>query len=188
VSKRRAPDEMDEIAAAWAAARPDLDASHLAVLGRLSRIDALVRRRVEAWLAPFGLSWDMFDLLATLLRAPGHAMRPGELSRWCLLSSGAMTKRIDRVVAAGFARREADPADRRAQLIRLTPAGRRLAERAVPAHFAAARGLLAPLGAAEQASLARLAARLLAVLEPPAMSGASPTDEAKPSDRRRAVG
>lgn len=168
MSKKAAPDPIDQIVEAWRAARPDLDASHLAILGRVSRIDALLRRRVEAWLAPHGLTWDMFDLIATLLRAPGHAMRPGELSHWCLLSSGAMTKRIDRVVAAGLAEREDDPRDRRAQLIRLTRAGRLLADRVVPQHFAEARALLAPLGPGERDRLARLSARLLQALEAPA--------------------
>lgn len=165
MSKKPAPDPIDQIAAAWHVARPELDASHLAILGRVSRIDALVRRRVEAWLAPHGLTWDMFDMIATLLRAPGHAMRPGELSHWCLLSSGAMTKRIDRVVAAGLAAREPDPSDRRAQLVRLTRAGRALADRVVPEHFAQARALLSPLGEGERVRLARLSARLLAMLE-----------------------
>ncbi len=152
---------MDSLVAAWRTARPGLDPSHLEVLGRVSRIEAQVRRRVEAWLAPHDLTWDMFDLLATLLRAPDHAMRPGELSRWCLLSSGAMTKRIDRLVAGGFAVREPDPADRRAQLVRLTAAGLARAEAVVPVHFAQAREVLSALDPAEQAAFARLARKLL---------------------------
>lgn len=158
-------DIIDELAAAWRAARPALDPSHLAVLGRVSRIEAQLRRRVEAWLAPHGLSWDTFDLLATLLRAPGHAMRPGELSRLCLLSSGAMTKRVDRLVAAGLATRTPDPDDRRAQRVRLTRAGVSLAERVVPIHFAAAREVLGVLTPAEQSTFARLARKLLRSLE-----------------------
>lgn len=158
-------DIVDELAEAWQDARPGMDASHLHILGRVSRIEAQFRRRIEQWLAPFGLSWDMFDLAATLLRAPGNAMRPGELSRWCLLSSGAMTKRIDRLVAAGLAERSPDPDDRRAQRVRLTPQGLALAEQAVPAHFAAARALLAELTPEEQAIFAGLARRLLITLE-----------------------
>jgi DNA-binding MarR family transcriptional regulator len=165
VRKNTRPDAVDAMQAEWRRARPEFDPSHLAVLGRISRIDALVRRRVDAWLAPHGLTWDMFDLVATLLRAPGHSMRPGELSRSCLLSSGAMTKRIDRVVAAGLARREADPHDRRAHRVRLSPEGVALAGRVVPEHFAAARALLAPLGAPAERRLASLARRLLQTLD-----------------------
>lgn len=164
-SLERKTDAVDALVQAWGAARPGLDARHLHVLGRVSRIEAAFRRRVDRLLAPLGLSWDMFDLLATLWRAPGHAMRPGELSRWCLLSSGAMTKRIDRVVAAGFATREPDPSDRRAQLVRLTEAGRVLAERAVPLHFGGARDALGVLSEREERDFTAAARKLLLSLE-----------------------
>ncbi len=163
-------DPVDDLVLAWRTARPELDAGHLHILGRISRIETHTRRRVEAWLAPFGLSWDMFDLLATLLRAPGHAMRPGELSRWCLLSSGAMTKRIDRLIAAGLAAREPDPGDRRAHLIRLTAQGASLAGQAVPVHFKEARELLDALSPEEEQAFSQLARKLLLRVsgEPPA--------------------
>lgn len=166
-SMERQSDAVDALVEAWQAARPGLDARHLHVLGRVSRIEAAFRRRVDDLLAPLGLSWDMFDLMATLWRAPGHAMRPGELSRWCLLSSGAMTKRIDRVVAAGLARREPDPGDRRAQLIRLTEAGEALAERAVPLHFRGAREALGILSEREERDFTTAARKLLLSLEGP---------------------
>ncbi|MCR0985744.1 MarR family winged helix-turn-helix transcriptional regulator [Roseomonas populi] len=163
----RESDAVDALVEAWRTARPELDPRHLHVLGRVSRIEAAFRRRVDALLAPLGLSWDMFDLMATLWRAPGHAMRPGELSRWCLLSSGAMTKRIDRLVAAGLARREADPSDRRAQLVRLTEAGVALAERAVPLHFRGARETLGSLSEREEKAFTASARKLLRFLEGP---------------------
>lgn len=164
-SMERENDGVDALVEAWRAAQPSLDARHLHVLGRVSRIEAAFRRRVDGLLAPFGLSWDMFDLVATLWRAPGLAMRPGELSRWCLLSSGAMTKRIDRVVAAGLARREPDPSDRRAQLVRLTEAGRALAGRAVPLHFRGAREALSILSEQEERNFTDAARKLLLALE-----------------------
>lgn len=68
---------MGAVVEAWAAARPGLDARRLHVLGRVPRIKAAFRRCVDRRLAPFGLNWDMVDLLATLWRAPGRAMRRG---------------------------------------------------------------------------------------------------------------
>lgn len=158
-------DSVDELVEAWREARPGIDPSHLHLFGRIPRIEAQLRRRAEAWLAPLGLSWDMFDLMATLLRAPDHTMRPGELSRWCLLSTGAMTKRLDRLERAGFVTRATDPADRRALLVRLTPEGLALAERAVPVHFAAAQAALAALSPEERRAMEALSRRLLTALE-----------------------
>jgi len=159
-------DALDELIRAWQAARPGLDASHLGTIGRISRIDALVHQRVERWLAPYGLSWDMFDVLATLRRQPPpHEMRAGALAAWCLLSTGAMTKRIDRVEKAGLAVRVSDPTDRRAQLIRLTERGIEVADRAIAAHFRNAHQLVAPLAPNEAATLARLLRKLLRSVE-----------------------
>lgn len=50
-----------------------------------------------------------------------------------MLSSGGMTKRLDRLEGLGLVTREPDPSDRRGVLIRLTPAGRQLIDSAIPA-------------------------------------------------------
>lgn len=162
----RDQDILDELIRSWGLARPDLDAGHLATIGRISRIDELLKQRVDHWLAPFGLSWDMFDVVATLRRQPPpHEMRAGALAGWCLLSTGAMTKRIDRVEKAGLASRHADPSDRRAQIVRLTERGIAVADQAITAHFANARGLTGSLTGRELHTLAGLLRKLLLGME-----------------------
>lgn len=68
---------------------------------------------------------------------------------------------VDRLEAEGLARRARDPADARAVLVSLTPAGRRRARRVLAARAAALEGCLAGLSVAEREQLAALAGKVL---------------------------
>jgi DNA-binding MarR family transcriptional regulator len=58
--------------------------------------------------------------LLNLLQLHGPST-PGELAAGSGLSSGGVTVALDRLAAAGYLRREANPADRRSHLITLLP-------------------------------------------------------------------
>lgn len=150
----------------WRRERPDLDPWPLGIIGRAPRIFAHLLRRADVWLAPLGLSWESFSLIAALRRSgKPYELNPTELQRLSLLTSGAMTNRIDRVEALGLVQRRPDPADRRGVLVRLTPAGRALADKAIALHFRAAAELLGALTPREAEQLDRLLAKLLLSLE-----------------------
>jgi DNA-binding MarR family transcriptional regulator len=68
---------------------------------------------------------------------------------------------VDRLEAAGLARRESDPSDGRRALVRLEPAGRELAERALDARSRVLLHAVAELGAADVGDLDRLLGALL---------------------------
>jgi DNA-binding MarR family transcriptional regulator len=68
---------------------------------------------------------------------------------------------VDRLEAAGLARREPDPSDGRRALVRLEPAGRELATRALEARSRGLLSAVAELGAADLRELDRLLAALL---------------------------
>ncbi|MTW17719.1 MarR family transcriptional regulator [Rhodoplanes serenus] len=165
-------DAMDRFIAEWGAARPDLDVRYLATLGRILRLSAHLRDAVDGWLRPFGLTWDVFDLIVTLQRSGRpEGLRPTALTDACLLSSGAMTSRIDRVEKLGLAERRPDPDDRRATRVALTRRGARLAARAMAEHAARSRHIADQLTPAEQDELAQLLRKLLRSFEsevPPA--------------------
>ena len=104
--------------------RPDLDAVGLPIVGRVLRLAQLLQAEREQQLSPFGLSVADFDVLASLRRRAGTgANNVGELQRAMMLSSGGVTKRLDRLEAAKLVERHPDPADRRGVLISLTPTG-----------------------------------------------------------------
>jgi DNA-binding MarR family transcriptional regulator len=159
-------DSVDALVAEWRRERPDLDPSPVAILGRLHRISARLQRRVEAWLEPLDLTWESFSLILTLRRfGPPFALRPTDLYRESLLTSGAITNRIDRVEERGLVRRRPDPQDGRVVVVQLTAAGRRLADRATAIHFRALAETFEDLSAQECTQLNASLARLLAVLE-----------------------
>jgi len=150
----------------WRVARPDLDPSSLGVTARMSRLNNHIIRRTEAALAPLGLSWEVFSLIVALRRiGPPYELRPGELLRESLLTSGAITNRVDRVEKLGFITRVPDPDDRRSVIVRLSAAGLAKADEAIELVFTAQRAFLSPLDKAEQAQLAELLARLNVAVE-----------------------
>jgi DNA-binding MarR family transcriptional regulator len=158
------PDAVDRITAQWRRERPDLDSTPMEVIGRITRASALIQRELERVFAQGGLTGGDFDVLATLRRS-GVPVAAGELSRSTMVTTGGMTKRLDRLESLGLIRREPDPRDRRGRLIALTDDGRVLIDRAVAAHLQNEERLLADLPAAKRKELAALLRELLTALD-----------------------
>lgn len=151
------PDRVDEIVEQWRRQRPDLDTSGMAIIGRVSRLDREIRPMLDRVFARHGLeSWE-FDVLATLLRAgEPHQLTPGRLLESTMITSGAMTNRIDRLERRGLVARAKGVDDRRQVLVRLTEEGRALVDAAVTDHAANERRLLAALSDEQQLRLVEL--------------------------------
>lgn len=150
----------------WRRARPDLDPAPFAIFGRIWRLSANLSNESAGWLAPLGLNFESFSLIVTLRRSgPPYELNPTALYRESLISSGAITNRIDRVEALGLVKRLPDPEDRRGTIVRLTPKGRKLADKAIEVHFRRLADCLSATTAADQARLAALLANLLQSVE-----------------------
>jgi DNA-binding MarR family transcriptional regulator len=157
-----ATDSVDRILEAWAVRDPDLDASALEVVGRLLLCAAYLRQALVVSLRPFALSFGDFDVLNTLRRlGDEQGTHAGHLARSSLVTTGAMTSRLDRLQRAGLITRTSSPTDRRAVLVRLTPRGERLAEQALHAVIAADEAFLEPLSQRQRDAIAALLKRLL---------------------------
>ncbi|TIC84485.1 MarR family transcriptional regulator [Nocardioides sp. GY 10127] len=171
-------DEVDELSEAWARERPDLDLAPVAVFSRISRLARhLDLARREAFSAEGIEAWE-FDVLAALRRAGGaYELSPGRLIRETLVTSGTMTNRVDRLAAQGFVERHPDPADRRGVLVRLTPEGRTVVDRAFTRLIDAERTLLAALSDDRRDELGDLLRTLLVPFSSPsAGQGTGPAD------------
>jgi DNA-binding MarR family transcriptional regulator len=165
-------DGVDAILEQWHRERPDLDASPIGVIGRISRLSREIERRLEPVYAASGLEPGWYDVLATLRRAgPPFRLRPTDFAATLMLTTSGTTKRLDRLEAAGYVTREPDPSDRRGVLITLTPQGRGLVEVAAAAHLANERRILGGLTAAEQRQLADLLRKLSVTLPPQRKTG-----------------
>ena len=124
-------------------------------------------RAVIAALAPFGLSIADFDVLNTLRRVGDqHGCKPTEMAHSSLITTGAMTSRLDRLERSGLIRRSPDPADRRGVLVRLTAQGSRVARKALHELISANDVFLKPLTGAQRESIASALKLLLLHHEP----------------------
>ena len=160
-------DGVDLILEQWRRERPDLDASPIGVIGRISRLARELEQRLEPVYREHGLEPGWHDVLATLRRTgPPYRLRPTEFSSALMLTSSGTTKRLDRLEQAGLIERAPDPEDRRGILITLTDKGRELIDSVTDAHLANERRLLAALSDAEQARLADLLRKLQLGLPP----------------------
>ena len=154
-------DGVDVIIEEWRRERPDLDASPIGVIGRVSRLARELEQRLEVVYREHGLEPGWHDVLATLRRSgPPYQLRPTEFAGALMLTSSGTTKRLDRLEQAGMITRGPDPRDRRGTLITLTDAGRALIDGVTEAHLANEHRLLSALTDAEQRQLADLLRKL----------------------------
>ena len=116
-------------------------------------------------------------MLATLRRSgKPSGLTPTELYRSMVLSSAAMTNRLDRLQERGLVSRRPDPKDRRGVRITLTQEGLELVDDAVEAHVKNEEALLSGLSEEERRLLADLLSKLLVSMES-AGTGASRASE-----------
>jgi DNA-binding MarR family transcriptional regulator len=162
----RTPDHVDRILEQWRRERPELNTAPLGLFARLFRAAHLADSALGRMLADHELQTGWFDLLAALRRAGApYELTPTRLMETTMLSSGGMTKRLDRLVEAGLVERRPDPSDRRGVLVGLTRRGKAAIDSAIEAHVANEELLLRSLRPDERRALDELLKALLAELE-----------------------
>lgn len=155
-------DHVDYVVAQWHAERPDLDVSPMEVIGRLKRLTRLVEAELNRTFSEHGLDAASFDVLATLRRSGSpYQLTPGALLRSSMVTSGAITQRLDRLQKRGLVSRTPSPQDGRCMVVALTDEGRTLIERALPDHLATQRRLLADLSLPQRDALTDVLRTLL---------------------------
>jgi DNA-binding MarR family transcriptional regulator len=152
----------------WAQVLPGLNTKPLLILGRLQRAVARTDPLLRPKFAAAGLGAGEFDVLAALRRHdPTGPVSAGELAEAMLVTAGAATKRVDRLIAAGLVTRERAGPDGRGRYIALTGRGRELTDRLMAAHMTTEEVILSGLDQGEQEQLAHLLTRLLNHIEEP---------------------
>ena len=150
-------DHVGRIQQQWARERPDLDTSPMGIIGRLHRLADALHAELRPVFESAGLSDGDFDVLAALRRSgEPFALTPGQLAETTMITSGTVTKRVDRLAAAGLVTRERVEHDGRVRRIARTSSGRRLVDEVLERHVANEERLLAGFSDIERARLARL--------------------------------
>jgi DNA-binding MarR family transcriptional regulator len=127
---------------------------------RMLATNRLVETRTRRLLQErYATTLPRFDLMAQLERAP-KGLKMGELGRRMMVTGGNVTGITDLLEKEGLVERAADPADRRAWLVRLTPAGRRSFAAMAAEHERWIVESFKELSGREMATMAALLARL----------------------------
>lgn len=139
-------DAVDAIIGQWAEERPDLveDLWPVELLARVQRLGRVVDKSAKAAAAAHGVEHGEFDVLTTLQRSgPPYTLTAGAFLKASMVTSGAITNRIDRMEAKGLVERVRDEGDRRTVRIRLTERGHEVTRAAFADHLANYARLLA---------------------------------------------
>ena len=108
---------------------------HLGAWRAVLNTHARLTGEVESALAEAGLpqlAW--YDVLWALQRAPGKALRMGELNEAVTISRSGLTRLVDRIEAEGLLERRQSASDRRAVEAAITPEGTKLLRRMWPVY------------------------------------------------------
>ncbi len=153
-------DKVDAILAQWRSVRPDLDCSSMGVVGRLRQTNGIWKTKLDQVFDGFGLSCIEFDILATI-RRNDREITPTELYQTLMLSSGAISTRIEQLVQRGLVQRVASEQDRRSCKVTLTEQGIELVDQALNAHVANVDDMLGVLTEQERKQLGQLLKKIL---------------------------
>ncbi|MEZ4331414.1 MAG: MarR family transcriptional regulator [Myxococcota bacterium] len=131
---------------------------------RLARAGLLLDAIQQACFEPFGLVFAEYSVLRLLQSEPRRRLSPSRLAERIVRTTGAVSKLVDRLEAAGLVERRPDERDGRAVQVQLTAAGSRLANAASRAYNARRERILSQLAEGEiratMTTLGRLVERL----------------------------
>jgi DNA-binding MarR family transcriptional regulator len=154
-------DAIDMVIGQWHRVRPDVDIWPMSVLGRIARLSRVLEKEYKTFLAEHGLEPFEFDVLTTLRRSgEPYELTASALLKASLVTSGAVTNRIDRMEIKGLVERVRDSGDRRSVRIRLTQHGREILDGIFSIHIANMERILQPLSQ-EECELLANALRIL---------------------------
>lgn len=159
-------DKVDTFIEQWSEELPELSTESMAVLGRLNRVAKHIEKRLGKNFAKYNLNSGEFDVLATLRRSGnGYRLKPTDLYQSLMVTSGAMTNRIDTLEKKGLVSRTHDDSDRRAICVELTKKGLDLINQAIFTHTETEDSILKDMSGEDMILFNQLLKKLLFSLE-----------------------
>ena len=159
-------DAIDRVLSQWDKEIPQLDTESMALMGRFMRIYKYLETQVSALHKSYGLTQGEFDVLATLRRSGGdYQLTPSKLMDSMMLTSGAMTNRIDKLEAKNLITRTHSEQDRRSVEVKLTEQGLGLIDELIYIHVETQNKLTQGLTSEQLSDLNQLMKRWLSQFE-----------------------
>ena len=184
---------IEHITRQWRQERPDLDLGDFLLAIYLRRLGQLIENEYDRMCqARFGMSArDMRVLLALRRGGPPHALRPTDLFEALLVTSGAVTKQVDRLERRRLVKRLPDPDHGGGFRVQLTPRGLEMVDTAVDllARSSPIRPATSRLNKRECDAAARFCLDLISILEAvkePASAASTTPTKARRTPRPRA--
>ena len=106
----QAPKSISSLVKQWQRERPDIDSRPMAVCGQVWRTGDKLRKQVVQNQAKYDMDSARSDVLFTLRRqGKGKCLSPSELAAEMMLSTSAMTNRLDRLEQKGLIKTDGRP-------------------------------------------------------------------------------
>jgi len=158
-------DKIDLILEQWKNIRPDLDCSSMGVVARLRRTSNVWQSKLDRLFKEHGLSSIEFDILATMRRSEPSGITPTELYKTLMLSSGAVSTRLEHLVQEELVERVFSENDRRSCKVSLTSKGIEVIDTTLNSHVKNMESMLNILTSTERNKLESLLRKVLACEE-----------------------
>jgi DNA-binding MarR family transcriptional regulator len=120
--------DLFDVTQEWIAELGDIQTAPFLLALTLQRLSVYIEREFTAIARARGIGPGDMRILFALARVRTHQLAPKDLLKELLITSGAVSKQVDRLAERGLVTRIADPDVLRGILIRLEPAGRELAD------------------------------------------------------------
>lgn len=155
-------DHVDRILEQWEQNMPMLDVSSMAIFGRIVLLNKVLEDRRSEYLEKYGFKEGEFDVLATLRRSGSpYRLTPTLLYQQLLVTSGAMTNRLQKLENLQLIERAENQEDKRSMDVLLTTKGLELIEQAVQAHVEIQNDILNKLDVDEKEMFINILTKLL---------------------------
>ncbi|MEI6894359.1 MAG: MarR family transcriptional regulator [Colwellia sp.] len=159
-------DKLDLVVDQWAKEKPHLDTSAMQLIGRVIHLSKHYESHIALCHKAYNLTLGEFDVLATLLRSGnGYCLTPSQLINSLMLTSGAMTNRLDKLEMKGLIERVHSKEDRRSISVSLSKKGTVLINEVIEEHVKVQQALVSSLAETDKASLNQALKTLLAPFE-----------------------
>jgi MarR family 2-MHQ and catechol resistance regulon transcriptional repressor len=133
----------------------------ITTFGRLVEAQSSLGRQVGHELEQkCGISHTTFEVLLRISRAEGGQLSMSSLAQQVALTTGGITRLLDRMIEAGLVQRVPCPTDRRVAFAALTAAGEKTLNDALQVHAANLRRVFAAFSAGDLGKLDELLDRL----------------------------